>query len=77
MNTVNYNSPKLLPVFNTKKTGHNSPLLFSIHVPYIFIIFITTNKHTINIPKMSLYIINTPTCFDISISSSGSPTFEP
>jgi len=41
-----------------------------------FIVFITTNKCTINITTeyvttVSLYIICTPTCFDISVSSSG------
>ena len=44
------------------------------------IVFFTTNKYTINITivyirRVSLYVIYTPTCFDISMSSSGSFTF--
>jgi len=44
--------------------------------------FITTNKCTINITKVhititSLYIIYTPTCFDISMPSSGSSISAP
>jgi len=46
------------------------------------IIFIITNKCTINITKVyiatvSLYIIYTPTCFDISMSSAGISTSAP
>jgi len=53
-----------------------------MQVPCIFIVFITTNKCTINITAVytttvSLYIIYTPTCFDISVSSWGSFTFVP
>jgi hypothetical protein len=38
-------------------------------------VFITTNKRTINITTVSLYIIYTPTCFDISMSLSSSFIF--
>jgi len=40
-----------------------------------FVVFITTKECTTNITIVSLYIIYTPTCFDISMSSSGSVTF--
>jgi len=53
-------------------------------VPCIFIVFITTNKYTFNITivhiyitTVSIYVIYTPTCFDISMSSSGSFKFVP
>ena len=39
--------------------------------------FITTNKCTINFTTDYFYIIYTPTCFDISVSSSGRFTFVP
>jgi len=75
MKTVDYNSPQISPVFSTMKTFHNNnPPLFLIDVPRIFIIFIVTNKRTINITRVSLHIIYTPTRFDISMSSSGSFT---
>jgi len=49
-----------------------------MHVLCIFIVFIATNKHTINVKTVSFYIISrTATCFDISMSSSGSFTFVP
>jgi len=41
-------------------------------VEYIFIEFPTENFYTV-----SLYIIYTPICFDISVSSSGNFTFVP
>jgi len=42
-----------------------------------FVVFITTNQCTIIYHKISLYIIDTPTCFGISRSSSGNITFVP
>jgi hypothetical protein len=42
---------------------------------YFLFFLITTNNCTINITTISLFIIYTPTCFDISMLSSGSFIF--
>jgi len=53
-----------------------------IHVPCIFYYFYYNQKCTINITKVyitrvSHYIIHIPTCFDISMASTGSSTSAP
>jgi hypothetical protein len=40
--------------------------------PVFIIVFITTNNRTINITTVFLYVIYTPKCFDMSVTSSGS-----
>ena len=54
---------------------NKSCIIILIHVPRIFIVLIATKKCTITITTVTLYIIYSPTCFDISMSSSGSFTF--
>ena len=39
-----------------------------------FIVFIATNKCTINTTTVSLYMIHTPTCFNVYMLSSGTFT---
>ena len=51
--------------------------IFLINLFDFVLAFITTNKYTNNIKKLSLYTIYTFTCFDISMSSSGSFTIVP
>jgi len=48
-------------------------LCFVMHVPYIVLLFVfePTNAQ-IYFTTLSLYILFTATCFDISVSSSGS-----
>ena len=63
--TYSLNKPRTMPCLSPSQKALCS------------IICIITNKITINITTVSLYKIHTPTCFDISITPSGSSTSAP
>jgi len=54
---------------------HNYKYYFNPCIVHFFFVFITANKCTIYVTTVSLYIIYTATCFNSSVSSSGSFTF--